>query len=88
MIINGGYQIVDLKDTALSSVSATITGVHEAIKNSKNKPIMLTGLKISTTKYNDTFVTCVPSGTSYILYLPLGYITITNANAVTYTANT
>ena len=87
MIINGGYQIVDLKGTALASTNKTIAGVYNAIKNSNGKPIYVTGLKISTTIYNDCFLPCFAGTNKYTLMLPTGVIEVTNADAVKWVAN-
>lgn len=87
MIINGGYQIVDLKGTALSSTASTIAGTYNAVLNSKNKPIYVQGLKISTTVYNDCFLPCFASTNKFTLVLPTGVIEITNDDKVKWVVN-
>lgn len=87
MIKNGGYQIVDLKETALSSTASTIAGTYNAVKNSKGKPIYVQGLKISTTVYNDCFLPCFVGSNKYTLVLPTGVIEITNDDKVKWVVN-
>ena len=87
MNVYGGYQNVDLKGTALGSTAKTIAGVYEALVGSNNKPILVTGLKVSTTNYNDCFVICEHATNKFYLYLPAGKIEVTSANAVKYIAN-
>ena len=83
--MKGGYQIIDLGETALSG---TIASLPAKIAGANGKPIILTNFKISTTKYKDMYMcNYIKDGTSYILSFVLSNtlykVTITNAGAIT-----
>lgn len=85
---NGGYQIIDLKDTNLSSgVGVTISGIYDAIEGSYRKPLLLSGIVIENVEKNDVFICADLSGTTYSIAIYDGVITIADDNTVTYTAN-
>lgn len=85
---NGGYCIIDLKDTSLSSgVGVTISGVYEAIEGSYRKPLLLSGIVIADVEKNDAFVYADVSNTTYSISIYEGVITIASDDTVTYTAN-
>lgn len=85
---NGGYAIIDFKDTDLTSgVASTIDGVYEAIEGSYRKPLLLSGIVIGSVEKNDIFVEVNVSGSDYEIVCYGGTIVITSADAVTYTAS-
>lgn len=54
--MNGGYQIVSLKNINFESGDGfKIDGIFNTIKNT-TKPILLTGIVLGGTKFHDTFV--------------------------------
>lgn len=62
-----GYQIVDLKDTALSETGTKVSGVFESIKNSNRKPLLLTGIVIDGTEMNSIFVSATITSGNYVI---------------------
>lgn len=84
MIKNGGYQIIDLQDRALTNGgSFTIKGLYNQLKNSARKPIMVTGVKYGTTLYNAVVgTTAYASGTTQVVEFKLvdATVAITVAN--------
>lgn len=79
MIKNGGYQIIDLKDNALTNGGEiTLKGLHAQLKGSARKPVMVCGIKYSSTLYNDIIGAVVyPSSTSYVVKFTLGAVAVT-----------
>ena len=52
----GGYQILDLKNTNFAlGTGAVVSGAFETIRGTK-KPILVSGIVIAGTAYNDTYV--------------------------------
>ena len=89
MSTKGGYQILNLKNTKLTAGTAsTIKGTWETLEGNYHKPVLVSGLVIGTTEYNDTFAEFTLSNTTYTATI-YGYtLTVTNADAVTATAVT
>lgn len=59
---NGGYQILDLKNAALTSGSKkTIKGSFDALDRANKKRVVISGMKVSTTAYNDVEAYFTPS---------------------------
>ena len=87
MSTKGGYQILDLKNTKLTAGTAsTIKGTWGTLAGNYHKPVLVSGLVIGTTEYNDAFAEFTLSNTTYTATL-YGYtLTVTNADAVTATA--
>lgn len=87
MSTKGGYQILDLKNTKLTAGTATtIKGTWETLEGNYHKPVLVSGLVIGTTEYNDAFAEFTVTSTTYTATL-YGYtLTVTNADAVTATA--
>lgn len=99
MARNGGYQILDLSGRAFTATgdnppSAQMKkGTHKALKLG-SKPVYISGLKIETSEYSDTFATLIarnkqsPTSAVGITYLmPMGYyITIEISSDDTATA--
>lgn len=87
MSTKGGYQILDLKNTKLTAGTAsTIKGTWETLEGNFHKPVLVSGLVIGTTEYNDAFAEFTVTNTTYTATL-YGYtLTVTNADAVTATA--
>ena len=80
----GGYQIADLKGLNFSLLSPTpVDGFKEIIKNAKNKRIVISGLNIAGTEYDDTEVEFNIVGKAYVGALYGLTITVTqNDNLV------
>lgn len=85
----GGYQILDLKGTALTAGSAsTIKGIYETLEGNYHKPVLVSGLVIGDTVYADAYVTFTVSESNYI-GKAYGYnITITDDDEITVAAET
>lgn len=60
----GGYKIISLQGNDLASLSH-LDGIYEAIAESYEKPLLVTGIVISGEKKNDVFTTATVDGTSY-----------------------
>lgn len=59
---NGGYQILDLKNETLTSGSKkTIKGSFDALDRANKKRVVISGMKVSTTAYNDVEAYFTPS---------------------------
>ena len=83
----GGYQIIDLQGVSLSGSSKTISGLHGALDNNQGKAVLISGLNIGGTIYDEFFTIATKSGTSYTI--PVGdkqVITVTNSDGVTVAA--
>lgn len=87
MSTKGGYQILNLKNTKLTAGTAsTIKGTWETLEGNYHKPVLVSGLVIGATEYNDAFAEFTVTNTTYTATL-YGYtLTVTNADAVTATA--
>ena len=87
MANKGGYQIVNLKGVSLTAgTQATIKGVFDAIANANGKRIVISGLVIGSTIYNDLPVAVTVSSGDYI-FDAYGYsFVITDEDGVTATA--
>lgn len=89
----GGYQILDLKGTALTSgTEATIEGTYKALSHANGKRVVVSGLKVGSASYSDVEVLFTLSSTTYTGVLVVGTTTITivvaNDDGVTATAVT
>lgn len=62
----GGYKIIDFKGLTLSTTDVVIPGIYDAIE-STTKPILASGIKISTTEYNDEFVGVTISSDDFVI---------------------
>ena len=61
----GGYQIIDLKNKALTSgVGMKFDGVYDKVKGT-HKPILVCGLNVGGTEYHDSYVDFTVAGTAY-----------------------
>lgn len=86
MAIKGGYKLIDLKDSKLTvgGDGVTVKGVYNSIKNSYNKPLILTGINIGGVERNDIFIDFAFNSGNYVANIsPTEKITITNADLVT-----
>lgn len=86
MAIKGGYKLIDLKDSKLTvgGDGVTVKGVYNSIKNSYNKPLILTGINIGGVERNDIFIDFAFNSGNYVSNIsPTEKITITNADLVT-----
>lgn len=82
---NGGYKIIDLKGTSLSTTAKTIEGVYAGIGSTK-KPIMLCNINIGGTAYHDTIINITVSSSKYV-WTVYGYnFEVTNQDKVKATA--
>lgn len=86
--LNGGYKIINLKDTDLvSGVGVTISGTHDAIEGSYRKPLLLGNIVIGGVEKNDAFVSFTVSGGTYSTSIYGGTITVDADDVVTYIAD-
>lgn len=86
MTIKGGYKLIDLKDSkfTVGGNGIIIKGIYNSIKNSYNKPLILTGINIGGVERNDVFVDFADDSGSYVANISVTEkITITNADLVT-----
>lgn len=87
MNIKGGYKLIDLKDSKLtvgSEGGVTVEGIYNSIKNSYNKPLILTGINIDGIERNDIFIDFAVVSDSYVANISATEkITITSADLVT-----
>ena len=86
MGIKGGYKLIDLKGSKLTvgGSGVTVKGIYNSIKNSYNKPLILTGINIGGIKRNDIFIDFTVVSGSYVANISATEkITITNADLVT-----
>lgn len=89
----GGYQILDCKETVLTSGTAkTITGSYARIHNNTGKPILVSGCIVKNSANGDAvaLTDCwvnftVNNGTYTGTLSNGGTLAITSADAVTYT---
>lgn len=84
-MIKGGYKIIDLKNTPLEvgGDAVTIEGIHDSIKDSYRKPLLVTGLVIDGSECNDVFVTPMLESSNYVLTAYGKNIVITDIDSVT-----
>lgn len=88
MAIKGGYKLIDLKDRKLTvgDNGVTVKGIYNSIKNSHNKPFILTGINIGSVERNDVFIDFAVNSGNYVANISATEkITITNADLVTIT---
>lgn len=64
----GGYKIINLKDTNITTSGTVIRGVFDDIDKNNRKVILLSGLKINGTELNDEFVKAIKSGGQYTIH--------------------
>lgn len=86
MAIKGGYKLIDLKDIKLTvgDDGVTVKGIYNSIKNSYNKPLILTGINIGGFERNDVFIDFSFYSGNYVANISATEkITITNADLVT-----
>lgn len=63
----GGYQIVDFKNVSLTAGDeTTVAGVYEAIEGNYNKRLVVSGIVIGSTEYDDVTVDVVVVGTDFV----------------------
>lgn len=85
--MNGGYKIIDLKDSnfTLDGDAITIKGVYDNVENAHRKAILLSGLVIGGVEKPNRFVTFISESGSYTATMADAKITITAEDAVTLT---
>ena len=86
MAIKGGYKLIDLKENKLTvgGEEVTVKGIYNSIKNSYNKPLILTGINIGGVERNDSFIDFAFNSGNYVANISATEkITITNADLVT-----
>ena len=85
MAIKGGYKLIDLKDSKLTvgGNGVTVKGIYNSIKNSYNKPLILTGINIGGVERNDVFINFSYDSGNYVANISATEkITVTNADLV------
>ena len=88
MAIKGGYKLIDLKESKLTvgGGGVTVKGIYNSIKNSYNKPLILTGINIGGVERNDVLINFSVNSGNYVANISVTEkITITNADLVTIT---
>lgn len=83
----GGYAVIDLKGTATTK---TCPGLHALITAAvaSKKALLISGLNVSGTIYQDAFGWSDKSSTSHVLHHPSGYkATVTTGDVVTIAAD-
>lgn len=60
-----GYKVIDFKNKVLSTTPTVINGVYEGFEGA-TKPILVSGIKISTTEYKPIFVEPYVSSGDYV----------------------
>lgn len=86
-MVKGGYQIVDFKDTNITTgTPVVITGVYSAIENNYRKPILIAGITIDGVEKADCFVDCTLSDGSFTFSIYGKNATIANDDTVTLAA--
>ena len=95
----GGYQILDLKNTSLTSgTKSTVKGSFDALDRASKKRVVISGMKVGTTEYNDVDAYFIPSvsvstgkATGYNSALSIGTssvsVNVTNDDGVTVTVS-
>lgn len=85
----GGYQILDFKKSALSTeAGVTIEGLYEILEGNIGKRVVVSGLVIGDTEYNDATVEVTVSGTDFV-FTVYGYdIAIDDDDEVTVATHT
>ena len=86
MAIKGGYKLIDLKDIKITvgGSGVTVKCIYNSIKNSYNKPLILTGINIGGVERNDVFINFADNSGNYVANISATEkITITNADLVT-----
>lgn len=86
MAIKGGYKLIDLKENkfTVGGEGITVKGIYNSIKNSYNKPLILTGINIGGVERNDVFIDFAVNSGKYVANISATEkITITNADLVT-----
>ena len=88
MAIKGGYKLIDLEENkfTVGGEGITVKGIYNSIKNSYNKPLILTGINIGGIERNDIFIYFAINSGNYVANISATEkITITNADLVTIT---
>lgn len=86
MAIKGGYKLIDLEENkfTVGGDGITVKGIYNSIKNSYNKPLILTGINIGGIERNDIFIDFSVNSGNYVANISATEkITITNADLVT-----
>lgn len=84
----GGYQIIDLKGKNLTTdVGMVYDGVYELIEGTR-KPILLSGIQVDNTEYQDVFVSVSINGSAFELKAYNKIFTIEDTDVVTVTDDT
>lgn len=82
MAKTGGYQIIDLKNNDLLSLSS-LAGIYDAIEGNYRKAILLSGIVISGVEKSDIFTIPEVSGSSFVLRNVYGYdVTIADDDSI------
>lgn len=85
--MNTGYQIIDLKNNSLSTTPVTIAGIYDSIESNYRKALLLANIVISDVEKANVFTYADVDSSNYVISVYDGTITITDEDAVTYTAN-
>lgn len=78
MAKKGGYQILNLGGMSLTpDAEKVIAGSYEALEGNYNKPVLVSGLVVNATEYNDFYALFTPSNSNFVAEIPgLGSLTV------------
>lgn len=82
--MDGGYKIIDLKDTNLitNGESIIIKGIYENIKTSYRKALLIENIVIDGVEKQDCFIDLIKDGTNFKFDLGNETLTITQDDMV------
>lgn len=79
----GGYQIIDFGDVNITTTGVTVPGIHQAIKSSYRKAILISGVTLNGVEQRDCFVDCISASGNYTFSAYGKTFTISAADKVT-----
>lgn len=80
MAIRGGYQIIDLRDTAFTSgEESSIENIYKLVSSPYQKPTLISGLIVSDVVYPDFYAPFITNGNNATTRVVIGTSTITIA---------
>lgn len=87
-MIKGGYTIINLKDTSITTgTPVTIAGTYAKIEKNNRKAILISGLDLDGAEISDFFTAFTVSSSNFVADIPGGKtITITAADEITIAA--
>lgn len=81
MSLNGGYKIIDFKDTNITTENGiTVTGTYEALENNHRKAILISGIVIDGVEKPDCFVSCTGGNSEAYTFTAYGHTWTVNTD--------